>query len=118
MDTGPDDFRCGGSGGRTCSLVVSGGSVGPNVAVDGALLRADELGSERSVGLGFAEAEEAVVLRAVAGFCMDDAVLITLSAAFTWAVVVPLPRALAGVGRAADFEVAGFVWLPFAVACC
>lgn len=118
MDTGPDDFRCGGSVGRTGSLVVGGGSVGPNVAVDGALLRADELGSERSAGFRAAEDKEAVVLRAVAGFCIEEAVLMTLSAAFTWALVVPLPRAFEGVGRAADFEVAGLVWVPFFMVLC
>jgi hypothetical protein len=97
---------------------VGVGSVGPNVAVDGALLRADELGSERSAGLRFAEDEEAVGLRAVAGLCIDEAVLITLSAAFIGAVAVPLPRALEGVGRAADFEVTGVDCLLFVVARC
>ena len=103
----PDDFRCGGSVGRTGSLVEVVVSVGPKVAVDGALLRADELGSERSAGLGFAE-EEALVLRADAGFCIDEAVLVTLLAVFTRAVAVPLLRALEGVGRVAGLEVAGF----------
>ena len=98
----PDDFRCGGSVGRTGVV-----SVGPKVAVDGALLRADELGSERSAGLGFAE-EEALVLRADAGFCIDEAVLVTLLAVFTGAMAVPLLRALEGVGRVAGLEVAGF----------
>lgn len=102
----PDDFRCGGSVGRTGSLAGGVVSVGPKVAVDGALLRADELGSERSAGLGFAE-EEALVLRADAGFCMAEAVLVTLLAVFTGAVVVPLLRALEGVGRVTGLEFAG-----------
>ena len=103
----PDDFRCGGSVGRTGSLVEVVVSAGPKVAVDGALLRADELGSERSAGSGFAE-EEALAFRADAGFCIDEAVLVTLLAVFAGAVVVPLLRALEGVGRVADLEVAGF----------
>lgn len=92
--------------GRTGSLAGGVVSVGPKVAVDGALLRADELGSERSAGLGFAE-EEALVLRADAGFCMAEAVLVTLLAVFTGAVVVPLLRALEGVGRVTGLEFAG-----------
>ena len=98
----PVELRFGGSVGRTGSLVEVVVSVGPKEAVDGALLRADELGSERSAGLGFAE-EEALVLRADAGFCIDEAVLVTLLAALASALAVP--RALKGAGGAADLEV-------------
>lgn len=98
----PVELRFGGSVGRTGSLVEVVVSVGPKEAVDGALLRADELGSERSADLGFAE-EEALVLRADAGFCRDEAVLVTLLAALASAFAVP--RALKGAGGAADLEV-------------
>lgn len=98
----PVELRFGGSVGRTGSLVEVVVSVGPKEAVDGALLRADELGSERSADLGFAE-EEALVLRADAGFCIDEAVLVTLLAALASAFAVP--RALKGAGGAADLEV-------------
>lgn len=113
----PDNFRCGGSVGRTGSLVEVAVSAGPKVAVDGALLRADELGSERSVGLGFTEVE-ALVLRADAGFCVDEAGLVTLLGVFAGAVVVPLLRALEGVGRVVGLEVTGLDWFPFVLARC
>jgi hypothetical protein len=45
MDTVPVDFRTGGSVGRTGGLVDIVAVAGPKEAVDGALLRADELGS-------------------------------------------------------------------------
>ena len=107
IDTLHVDLRFGGSMGRMGSLVEAVGADGPNEAVDGALLRADALGSARSASLGFAEDVDAVVLRADTGFCTDEAVLVTRLAAFTGAVVVLLPRALEGGGRAADLDVAG-----------
>jgi len=101
MDTVPVDFRCGGSVGKTGNRFEIVGAAGPKEAVDGALLRADELGSARSVSLTCAED----VLRADAGFCIDEADLVTLFAAFEGPVAVPLLRALEGVGRAAGLEV-------------
>lgn len=49
MDTVPVDFRFGVSVGRTG--ILFGPVLFPNEAEDGALLRADELGSELSVAL-------------------------------------------------------------------
>ena len=98
----PVDFRIGRSVGKTGGLVEVVGLAGPKEAVDGALLRADELGRERSAVLRSADDKEAEVLRVDAAFCVDETLLVTLLAAFAGATAVPLLRALDGVGGAAD----------------
>lgn len=114
----PVDFRIGRSVGKTGGLVEVVGLAGPKEAVDGALLRADELGSERSAVLRSADDREAEVLRADAGFRVDETLLVTLLAAFTGATAVPLLRAPDGVGSAAGLGPAGFKRSPFVLVPC
>jgi hypothetical protein len=70
------------------------------------------------VDLVFAEDEDAVVLRADAGFCLDGALLVTLLAALTGEAAVPPPRALEGVGGATAPEIADDKRRPLVLAAC
>jgi hypothetical protein len=77
MEMFPVDFRFKVSVGRTGNLGVVLAVLEPSEAVEGALLRADEFGGGRMVGLTCDEDEEAALLRATEDLDAIEACLVT-----------------------------------------
>jgi hypothetical protein len=92
--------------GRIGNLLGAVAFPGSNEAVDGALLRADELSTGRSVALTCAEDEEAALLRVDDGFCAGEAFLVILLAASRIAMAVLLLGGPFAEGCAVVLEVA------------
>jgi hypothetical protein len=106
IDTLPIDFRFRESVGRIGNLLGAVAFPESNEAVDGALLRADELSTGRSVALTCAEDEEAALLRVDDGFCAGEAFLVILLAASRIAMAVLLLGGPFAAGCAVVLEVA------------